>query len=353
MFDGNKPATDRPVIDTDVNDNALVSNSRIEAIVQEYNHIVETVTRTLFDFYKNREDIKEFIDVVIQGTENTSRSLSIDNKDLTKHVQGKLNTALRNIRISYWRKVLTLDKVESRMTKKKLDEFNVQLQKNALMDFTENNIRTFILNLINSYEDIMMESVLALFDKLTISHAYGEDLHTKNIHYFNGWKTNKAFRINKKVIIPMPYGSFADSYDKNKWKLSWSFDLKWIMGDFDKVCNFFDGKSEHVNLYDAISQAFERGQYSNIESTYFIATCHKKGTMHLTFKDDDILRRFNVTACKGKGWLPQNYGQTTYDDLAPIKRDIVDSFEGKKTYELNVKPDTSLFYKNTFMRIAA
>ena len=36
-----------------------------------------------------------------------------------------------------------------------------------------------------------------------ISHqyAYSDEL-SNNIHYYNGWKTNKAWYINKKVILP-------------------------------------------------------------------------------------------------------------------------------------------------------
>ena len=25
---------------------------------------------------------------------------------------------------------------------------------------------------------------------------------SKNIHYYNGWKTNKAYKINNKIILP-------------------------------------------------------------------------------------------------------------------------------------------------------
>lgn len=92
----------------------------------------------------------------------------------------------------------------------------------------------------------------------------------------------------------------------------------------------------YLSIADAIKEAFKLGQTSNINSTYFKITTYQKGTIHLTFQDDNILRRFNVAACKGKGWLPNGYGKKRYGDLLPDERATADSFEGEKSYEENV-----------------
>jgi hypothetical protein len=41
------------------------------------------------------------------------------------------------------------------------------------------------------------------------------------------------------------------------------------------------------------------------ESTFFKMRYFKKGTLHLEFKDADLWERFNITAAKGKNWLPE------------------------------------------------
>ena len=56
----------------------------------------------------------------------------------------------------------------------------------------------------------------------------------------------------------------------------------------------------------------------------------------LTFLDDDVRRRFNITACKGKGWLPQDYGHEPFEQLSYEKQELVKSFEGEKTYNENI-----------------
>lgn len=113
---------------------------------------------------------------------------------------------LVDIRTDFWRRTISLDAVRSRLTQKKQAEFEHGLSERCNMDFTVNNVRSFILNIINGYEKTLTEAVLEIFDKFTISHCYTGGLHEKNIHYFNGWKTNKAFKVGKKVIIPIRGG---------------------------------------------------------------------------------------------------------------------------------------------------
>ena len=47
----------------------------------------------------------------------------------------------------------------------------------------------------------------------------------------------------------------------------------------------------------------------------------------------NLLKKFNLYACKEKGWLPYTYGTKKYSEMSKKERDIVDSFEGKSSYE--------------------
>ena len=42
------------------------------------------------------------------------------------------------------------------------------------------------------------QTILDLFEDLSYKHSYNEEF-SKNIHYYNGWKSNDAYKINKKV----------------------------------------------------------------------------------------------------------------------------------------------------------
>ena len=205
------------------------------------------------------------------------------------------------------------------------------------MDFTEKNIRAFVLNLIGGYEKTLTEATLEIFDMFSRKHHWDDD-RSENVHYFNGWKTNDSFKVKEKVIIPLyarhsPAGPFVNDYS-GKWELQWG--IEDTLRDIDTVMNYFDGMQDYYSIAKALTDAFKNGQSRKIKSTYFTLTAYKKGTLHLVFNSKDILRRFNVVSCRGREWLPQDYGTKAYDDMAPEEKNTVESFEGEQSYTKNL-----------------
>lgn len=303
----------------------LTTGKHIYEMVAEYNQIINVCTETIVTYYKNWDKVSGYIwlnkdpDRYIPGR-----------SDMTALMQGQINDMLVAVRKNFWRKTLDFPEVKSRMTSKKKDEFEHTIDDRCNMDFTENNIRNFVLNLIDGYEQTLTEAVLSLFDKFTRHGYQNKNPREKNIHYFNGWKTNDAFKVGKKVILPL-YGTPFTGWS-GEWKLS--YDAANQFTDIDIVMNYFDGMNpNYLSMGDAIESAFKIYESRNIESAYFKIHCYKKGTIHLTFLDEDILRRFNVVACKGKKWLPEDYGIKDYERLENGKQSVVDSFEGKKSYQ--------------------
>ncbi|GAB6910137.1 hypothetical protein JCM12296A_59900 [Desulfosarcina cetonica] len=327
----------------------VAERESIRGMVADYNRKVEIGTRVLMDFYRNYYHVAPYISLLV-GDEEKSRHLSDENK-LTGIMKSKLNNLVCTLRKQYWREALKLDAVKKRMTSAKQKEFEQRLTENALMDFTENNIRTFILNLLKSYEDILTEAVVSIFDKMTVKHAWHEEFNTDNIHYFDGWKTNKAFYVNEKIILPYWNGYSTGFWDADckRWHLG--YETANELRDIDLVMNYFDGRADYYSIVKAIEDAFEQDESRNIRSTYFNISVFKKGTIHLTFLDEDIRRRFNVTACRGKSWLPYDYGKDFYEALDPEYRAVVDSFEGRETYDLQVQTGPSLFRSKPVLQV--
>ena len=309
------------------------TGKRIEELVARYNEVVRLTVETIVNFYRNHNTVGRYIGLNREPTGNWSPKKGYE---LTAKVQETVNSTVRTIRTDYWRMTLDLPEVKDRMTQKRRKEFEEKLRQNEHMDFTERNIRQFLINLIDGYTKTLEEGVLEVFDRLTIRNSYHEELHTKNIHYFNGWKTNNAYRVGQRVIVPVgggydgPFSSWG-----GKWKLDWTAARS--LDDIDLVLSYFNGGREHVKLSDAIKAAFDRGEQSG-RSTFFQFKAHKKGTLHLTFLDENILRRFNVAACRGKGWLPGDYGQKPFKDMTPAEKSTVQSFEagGVEAYNANV-----------------
>ena len=306
-------------------DNEIQTQNKIKNMVDDFNRVVRVGTETLVNYYRNYNHIGGYIK--ISNEQNSYR----DDETLTQIMQSSLNSFLKDVRKSYWTDVLDLKDVKSRLTSEKSDLFYHQLQKHAYMDFTEHNIRQFIINLINGYEKTLTDAVVKIFDDFTRNYAW-EDKNEfeKNIHYFNGWKTNKAFFVNRKVI--MPYFNFIG------WSGQWGVDYKdkQKLDDIDLVMSYFDASNDYLSIKDALNSAFSEDLTRKISSTYFEISVFKKGTIHLIFKDENIRRRFNITACKGKGWLPQDYGYKPYEQLSSTEKELVGSFEDKKTYDKNI-----------------
>lgn len=317
-----------------VTDKHEVSTGKtIFELVADYNDVIRVGQETILNYYRNIRKIGNYLTLGQTDSRDLNRYKSAE--DLTTTMQDTLNTLLSDVRKTYWRKTLDLKEVRSRMTAKKASEFEIVMQARSNMDFTESNIRQFVLNLIGGYEQTLIDAVIDLFDRFTIRHAWDENLHTKNIHYFSGWKTNDAFKVGKRVIIPVSggYGNPFTGYS-NQWEIDYRASES--LRDIDLVMSYFDGMKDHISISDALKESFKQ-QENNTESTYFKIIAHKKGTIHLTFKDEDILRRFNVVACRGKGWLPHDYNSKPFKQLTSEEQQIVESFEDDiKTYDANI-----------------
>lgn len=323
--------------DEKIEENYEVSTGKkIEELVAEYNQVAALAIETIAGFYRNYKKVGRYIGLNQEPKYQTSGA-----NHLTQLMTATCNETVRTIRRDFWRRTLDLPEVKSRLTKKRLEEFEQSIKYCTGMDYTESNIRTFLLNLISGYDDALTKAVLEVFERFSRKYAWDESIHNGNVHYFNGWKTNDSFRVGKKVIIPC-YGSYGGAFWDNIFK---RFSLNWQtaneLRDIDIVMNYFDGLANFVSVSQALEQAFKEGKNSKIESTYFRITAHKKGTLHLTFKDENILRRFNLAACRGKGWLPMDYGKKPYQDMTAEEQKIVETFEigGPAEYIENLGQD--------------
>lgn len=305
-------------------DRDLVSNNKMQALVDEYNNTLTIGIDTIVNYYKNYRYIGKWINLRNQDVEKYEYSKG----NLQKEMIDRANTFRREIRKDYWLRAMNLDEFRKRLTLDKRNELEKQIDLKSELDFTINNLRSVIINIIDSYEDTLNKAVVKMFDELSYNYAYDIEIHNKNIHYYNGWKTNKAFKVNNKVIIP--YGVETNWSDK----LDIAYGSRDKICDLDKVMNFFAGLSSYKSIVDAVHESTES---KKIMSTFFEITLYKKGTIHLRFLDENLLRKFNYVAAKEKNWLPFDYGKKKYTACSKEEQEIIDGFEGKESYEKHAK----------------
>ena len=317
----------------------VATKDNIGNIVKRYNQDKETVTSQIMDFYKNYKKVSKYLTLAVIGEDiqRHSQNVKQDTNELTEIMKNKLNNFVTKLKRDYWLEAMNLNEVKSRLTSQKKKELQSELNKYCNMDFTENNIKIFIDNLMANYPKMIDEAIEYMFDKFT-HYAFRDGRNTnneysKNIHLFNGWKTNTAFKVNKKIILP-----FRAEYGNRLYSEKQDF-----LNDIDMVFNYFDDKGLENNLLEYVEtngykqnilttntaeivQGYlYQGETKNIPTRYFNITFYLKGTVHLVFNDLEMLRRFNIYVGKKRNYLPSDYGYTE-------KQEFKD-FESSKEYK--------------------
>ena len=240
------------------------------------------------------------------------------------------NRFLQLTRRKYWKALLSNDDFMSRMTSNIREKYVNMVDEMQNYDFSMYNIQQIIVEMNTELSQGVQDTIVSLFDKMTEEHAWYPEME-KNIHYFNGWATNKAHKVNSKVILPAngmfsSYSWVHDTFDV--------YNAEKTISDIEKVFCYLDGDmTAPVNLHGVLANANATGQTRNIPCRYFSVTLYKKGTMHIKFNDQALVDRFNIYCCQKKNWLPPFYGKKKYDDMDSESQQVIDSFQGREQYE--------------------
>ncbi|GAB3546411.1 DUF4942 domain-containing protein [Spirosoma fluminis] len=225
------------------------------------------------------------------------------------------NRFISELNASAWRGIISKMEVEKIFTHGVYENLEKFRQSQGSMALTRENIISLVQLLIMNREGIMDSAIVDVFDTFT-------KYHKENRCHVEGWKTNSAWKVNRKVILP----GFLDA--DHRWQDHYRIYYdKWRQfEDIDKVMCWLSGKdyddmSRPVKDYDYRVREHEKeyklkslkrsietiavGDNSLHESEFFLIRCFKKGTLHITFKEEFLWATFNQRACKGKNWLPK------------------------------------------------
>jgi len=234
-----------------------------------------------------------------------------------------VNNFVRNVRLKYWKFLLKNEGFVGKLTSNLRSDYYNSIDRMQDYEFSIYNILSIEQDMKSKMIKGVEETILKLFDELSHKHHWADET-SKNCHYYNGWKTNKSWKINHKVIIPF-YGVF------NEWSSRLdSYKAATKISDMTKVFDYLDcGQTKYVdNIENVIRDHFEMGITRNIPLKYFDVTFYKKGTCHIVFKNKELLEKFNLFGSQRKGWLPPNYGKKAYADMSTEEQTIVKEFSG-------------------------
>lgn len=285
-FDGSGMEFDGKVNEAEFTANPLAHPNIIQSLVEQYNQAARLTAEIHALGSQYRFYTRGIIDTALED----------------KKAAPSLNAALTELKAQFWRYIFKKTKIGQATTSQFRQKFETFAEQTAQLAFSEANIMNVLALFFQNHEQIIQECILDVFDKAT---AY----HEKNQVHTEGWKTNKSWKLNKRIIMP---NGVVHEPRWDGWSLPWKRED--FFKDIDKALCFIAGKKfEDIRgVYAAIEEhlrSIGRGvAYDDVfESEFFRVRVFKKGTVHLDFKDLDLLARFNIAAAEGKGWLGAGY----------------------------------------------
>ena len=343
IFDGLERAIARKECVYDAENTQVAENDFFKAIVEQYKMEVEAGVKFVREYYAMAPRIL----YRFKKDEKTGKTVQSGGNILDLRIgrnSATINEYIREIRGKYWSALFDNPKFIGQLTYDLQRAYYNKVEELKDYEFSLHNIYELKIDMSKKVVKGIEDTIISLFDELSSKYSYYDEC-TNNIHYFNGWRTNKAWIVNKKVIIPLrgwrdleySWGGFKPTNSEVSGKLK----------DIEKCFNYLDGGlTEAVDLEKSLEFAEEYGESKNIVLKYFNVTFYKKGTCHITFTNEELLKKFNIFGAQHKGWLPPSYGKKKYSDMTSEEKAVVNDFEGEVEYN-KVMCNTSYYLADT------
>ena len=313
----------------------VVSNNPIEALVARYN----TECKLCREFLSEYQAIKPYI--MSSAKERQYDKPIIELKINGKEDNTSINTCINALRIKYWRYFFQQEELTSKFTSELQNKYSSLVNEMVDFDFNTYNLNKILTKMNSELISGVEEEIYKTFDKLSSDYSWYPESTKTNIHYFNGWKTNKAHKVGMKAIIPANGVFSSYSWDKGTFNSNAAYN---ILSGIEKVLNYLDGgATQEVSLSNVLDY---RTSTKNIECKYFTVTFYKKGTVHINFKPqtERLIDALNIFVCRGRNWLPPHYGTKSYNCMTEEEKAVIDDFEGAEKYnEVCKHPEIYLY----------
>lgn len=199
-----------------------------------------------------------------------------------------------------WRTVLHKTNLRKYLTSGVRRKFEERLELQTSMAFTESNIRIALEAMRQNATELVMNSIDEVFMKLT-------EHHHENRQQVEGWKTNQAWYVSDRFILP---GVVEEAFNGDL-KMKYSSYASDIIEDLERCLAFLSGtdRSNENEVFVPVSQAINKAgsaKQKTASSTFFDLKFYKKGTAHFRWKSEWLRAEFNYVAAQRRGFpLPE------------------------------------------------
>ena len=303
----------------------IVTNDLIDQAVTMYKREIEAGRKLIEEYLA----LKPYITKTFETEETPSYAKGSNLLLCTDSKSGKLNwnNYVYSVRYKYWYELLHKPAFLGNLTSNLRDEYFNNIKEFAKKDFNRSNIYSVKIDMLQNTARGIEDKIVGLFEKLSYEHSMGCE---GNVHYFSGWKTNSAFMINKKVIVP-----WMRCYDIIWSRFKYTYgEFSSLLDDIEKCLDFLDGgeteTTRDMGLW--LKHYEDEQQTKKLHFKYFDVDVFKKGTVHIKFTNESAWKKFNIYGCQHKNWLPPSYGKKAYRDMSEEEKRVIDEFEGEESY---------------------
>jgi hypothetical protein len=292
------------------NMNTPAVNDQVKLFVDQFKEAQETFV----EYMKARHRMKRKASTFMNASGSALEELLRDATNAGEPSK-QYNFFSARLQATAWNMIFANTKVYDLMSKSVRENFERMQKEHGAVTFNEANIHGLFDMLFLNRGEILKQSLVDAFEQMTRYHAHNR--------VDEGWATNDAYKVNRKVI--MPYAVEQGYHGNMRLKSSYAqtvndVDRALAMLNAKKLSQVFTARQaleRHLADYKVNHGALED---NTVESEHFKLRFFKKGTVHLYFLSEDLWRRFNIAAAQGKNWLPHDYGRepnTTADAPKP------------------------------------
>ena len=292
---------------------ALAQSNRLDAFIRSW----DMAKAAAINYLKARKMLQLYMSA-FEPKDNryTTNVVATLEKYLQDNPNAPLEDAYNNFveegKWKAWNMIFTELNLGKYMTSALRDKFLKFRDSQASMALTKENIMKFFQFIMFNLSDIMDHNVSDVYDMFT-------RFYDGNTSCTEGWKTNKRYKANRKVIIPycvdagfMPQKYGYDAYYSVSSSFSQNLDdidkaMCWLSGrNYDTLdterhygSDFRSVSGPNHSITAAIT-TIRVGDQDWHESAFFRLKAFKKGTLHLEFKDEALWAKFNQVVNKEK-----------------------------------------------------
>jgi hypothetical protein len=278
---------------SEIASNAVARTGYAEMLVSSFDAAVDSYLH----YSKLRSKTLDFIKVFDRGGYQAKKI--VEHADDRDTVEGKNREFISGLQEAAWNSILDHPKFQAILTERARKEMAEFRKSQKSIQFNMDNIWSMFEALMAKQSEFLNGAIDDAFDNMT-------KYHKENRIYFEGWKSNECWRVARKVVLPnyVEYSYFG--FGLNYYRRD-------EMNDIDRALCLVDKKSfdEITTIQKALQASIEidgkkseNGKARTASSTFFDIKYYKKGTVHLTWKEEQLWKDFNLISARNRNWLP-------------------------------------------------